>query len=433
MPNRSGDLADARQSASVSTGAESGHEPDGFSLWPHLLAMAIVVLLFGSLMGPLSSNTTLTVAAAVAGLGVLHSLARNGPVAWRTILLAVLVVAIVAFRGYIEPPSTIYGQTKLINFCTLTFVTMITAVAVTSGRAVRALAAWWVLVGLVLAGLAVLGEGGAAGGRAEVEGSNPVWLGRALAASVVIAVCLGATKCWRWRRLVLILPVLVAGLLATGSRGPALATIVGVVVLVLAPTARRSRQVVWLIIFVTIGLVAGPMIPALSNSRFAQFISGEVGGEESRADMWREALRVIPDHPWGAGLGNWSGVSMSSFEWPHNIFLEVLVEQGWAVGTALILFVGSVIRRLWRSSGDDPVLQLALALVATETIHVSTSGDLNARTFFFVLMLGAALLVKQRIDPEPQAAPVEDSLQETRQRVSRVSASPRRPAMARRD
>lgn len=380
---------------------------DGFSVWSHLLALAVVLILFGSLMGPLSSIATVRLAVVIAGLGVVRALAVHGAIAWRTVLMAALLALVVGFRAYLDPPTSAYGQMKWTNFCTLTSVTMATAAAVTSRRTVHALAMWWVIAGVVLAGLALL-DPAAGSGRAQVEGSNPVWLGRAIAASMVIGVWIGVTRIWRWWRLTLVLPILAAGLLATGSRGPALAAAVGIVVLLLAPTARRSKQVLWLVVLVMGFVFAAPFVPALSNSRFGQFVTDVDVTGESRSAMWLTAARTIPDHPWGVGLGDWAPATMSRFDWPHNIFLEVFVEQGWLVGGCLVVLVFAVFRGLWRNSGSDPVLQLAVALLATETIHVSTSGDLNARTFFFVLLFGVGQLNKQRFIPALSAPETED-------------------------
>lgn len=375
----------------------------------HLLAMAVVVMLFGSLLGPLNSTAILAIAAGVVIVGILRSLARDGAIAWRTLGLALLIAGLVALRAYYDPPMSEYGDSKWVNFCTTTLATMAAAAAAFGKRAVRALALWWLVAGAALALLAVSGSDTGAG-RAQVDGSNPVWLGRAIAASCVIAVWMGVSGVWRWWRVLLLLPLLGAGLLATGSRGPATAMVIGVLVLFLPPSERRSRQLIGVSVMGVVALLVAPLVPAVADSRFGQFlVEGDVEGE-ARSDMWLSGLRVIPDYPWGAGLGEWSTAATSSFDWPHNIFIEVFVEQGWLVGVLLVALVVTTIRRLWRQSGNDPAIQLALALVVTETVHVSTSGDLNARTFFFVLLLGVALLNKHRFQPPLEGQADEEEL-----------------------
>lgn len=386
---------------SVDHRQESPQRPDAdsFSLAAHVLAVGVIVLLFGTLLGPLGNPVVLGLSAAVVGLGILRALVRQGAIAGRTLFLAVLIAGVVALRAYYDPPVGDYGQTKWFNFATTTLATMAAATAVSNRRTVRAVATWWVIAGVALAALAFL-DPGAATGRAEVDGSNPVWLGRAIAASVVITVWMGASGTWRWWRIVLLMPILGAGLLATGSRGPAVAAVIGIIVVFVTPTARRSSQVLWLFLAGATGALVAPLIPAVANSRFGQFIAqGDVGGEV-RNMLWEVSLRAIPDYPFGVGVGQWSqATGITQHAWPHNLFLEVFVEQGWLVGLALLLLLMTVASRAWRKSGNDPALQLALALLATETIHVSTSGDLNARTFFFVLLLTVALLLRQRFEP----------------------------------
>lgn len=398
----------ARTAAAREPGGDGATAQDRFSIGAHLVAIAVVLLLFGNLLGPLGSSVVLMGAAGVVGIAILRSLARHGAVAWRTVLLALLIALVVAIRAFYDPPMTTYGQTKWVNFTTTTLATMAAAAAVSRPRVIRAMAVWWVVVGMALAVLALAGPA-AATGRAQVEGSNPVWLGRATSASIVIAVWMGASSTWRWWRVVVVVPILAVGLLATGSRGPAAAAIIGVTVLLLAPTARRSRQSLWLVLLGAGGLAIAPTVPAVANSRFGRFIADGDVGSETRGSLWTESLRAIPDLPFGAGIGDWSqATGITRHAWPHNVFLEVFVEQGWLAGVLLVVLVIIIARRLWRRAGDDPGLQLALALLVTETVHVSTSGDLNARTFFFVLLLAVTLLNKRRFEAQGQGLPTGD-------------------------
>lgn len=401
---------------------------DRTSAGAHLLGMGVVLLLFGSLLGPLNQPVLLGLAAAIVCGGIIRALALHGAIAGRTLFMVLVIAGVVGLRGIYDPPIGEYGHTKWVNFSTLAAVTMAAAAAVIHRRSVRAVAVWWVVAGVALAGFAFL-DPGAATGRAQVDGSNPVWLGRAIAASLVVVVWLGVSRTWRWWRVALLVPILGAGLLATGSRGPALAAVVGVVVLLIAPTARRSSQILWLAFGGVLALFIAPMIPAVADSRFGQFIAQGDVGDESRNTLLSASIHAIPEYPLGAGLGQWSqATGITRHQWPHNLFLEVFVEQGWLVGAALVLLVTTVAYRAWRRSGGDPALQLAIALLATETIHVSTSGDLNARTFFFVLLLTVALLCKQSFEPTEPTEPVEAT---ERQPVPDIGVS-KTPARGRR-
>ncbi|MGN7246450.1 O-antigen ligase family protein [Janibacter anophelis] len=350
-----------------------------------------MVLLFATLLGPLNSTPVVAVAALVAAGGVVRALSVHPAAVGRTIMLCVVIAAVVAVRAYYDPPVSEYGREKWVRFCTLTLASMLAATAFTSMRFVRVLAGWWVVTGVVLAALALTGPM-AATGRAQVDDSNPVWLGRAIGASLVIVLWLGARGVWRWRFPLVLTPVLGLGLLATGSRGPTVGAVLGASIVLLLGTNGRSARYVWIVLLGVVGVLILPLVPGVQSSRIGQFASaGNVNGEE-RNTLWTTALQLISDHPGGAGLGGWAEASGTGFDWPHNLFLEVLVEQGWIVGAALIILVVGTLRRLLLRVGESPAAHLALALLATETVHVSTSGDLNARTFFFVLVLGVLWL-----------------------------------------
>lgn len=371
-------------------------------MFAHLLGIATVVILFGSLSEQVGGRDGLLVpvALAVVGLGVAGTVASDARVVSRALLLVVAIGGVVALSAFMNPPGLGYGQEKWESFRVTTVLTMAGAVAMFKPRVLSALAFWIVIVGLLLAVQAGLGPT-STGGRAQVDDANPVWLARAIAASVVALVWFGASRRWRWWRVIVLVPILVAGLLATGSRGPAIAALAGSLAVLLAPTDRRSGRVVGVVGIGVLAAVLAPLIPAVANSRMGRFIAQGDPGEEARSQLWRTSLRAIPDHPFGAGLGEWSAVTNSSFRYPHNIFLEVFVEQGWLAGMLLAFLVFALLRRLWRASGADDSLQLALALLVTETIHVSTSGDLNARTFFFVVVLSTALLLRHRYAVRP--------------------------------
>ena len=108
----------ARTAAAREPGGDGATAQDRFSIGAHLVAIAVVLLLFGNLLGPLGSSVVLMGAAGVVGIAILRSLARHGAVAWRTVLLALLIALVVAIRAFYDPPMTTYGQTKWVNFTT---------------------------------------------------------------------------------------------------------------------------------------------------------------------------------------------------------------------------------------------------------------------------------------------------------------------------
>jgi O-antigen ligase len=121
-----------------------------------------------------------------------------------------------------------------------------------------------------------------------------------------------------------------------------------------------------------------------------------------RDDLWFQALEMVREKPLlGWGL---DGFRANSWSYPHNIFLEVLVEGG-AIGLVLMLNIG----RAWRSHCKrmrsrlprGPLVAFALTFTAAQT-----SGDLfDSRGVFLMLALSTppqiARCVNSRLPRRP--------------------------------
>jgi O-antigen ligase len=103
-----------------------------------------------------------------------------------------------------------------------------------------------------------------------------------------------------------------------------------------------------------------------------------------RGELWTQALQLFVERPlFGWGL---DGFRANSWNYPHNIFLEVMVEGG-AVGLLLFLNVFRAWRGQCRRSNlrTPSVSLVALALTVTAA---QTSGDLfDSRGIFLMLAL----------------------------------------------
>lgn len=264
----------------------------------------------------------------------------------------------------------------------------------------------------------------AANGRESAFESNPVWIARLFSSSIVIVAWLVVTKKLRPSVGLLFAGVLMAGLYASGSRGPVIAAMAGVVVVfvVAAPSGRWAGRGFTLALLMPVVLTFLLMVPAFATSRIGAFITGNSVDLE-RTQLWSGAMEVIRSNPLGVGLGGWAGAAGEPHHlWPHNIFLKVTSEMGWMAGLALTVLVFGTGARLFRKYRMDPAGRLVLALLVTEVIHVSTSGDLNARTFFFVLVLGASLAWRGQYAADDSAS-VEASRDESDVPSVRGSAS----------
>ncbi|MDP6508464.1 MAG: O-antigen ligase family protein [Chloroflexota bacterium] len=176
-----------------------------------------------------------------------------------------------------------------------------------------------------------------------------------------------------------------AVLVATGSRGAWLATVVGMAMLV-APwwSHLRSRNRL-----LSLALVAAPAVALagfLGADRLgALFRAGDQSGA-TRVWIWDSAWRMIVDRPWtGIGPDNFlylnaefvdpAGWREPNLAHPHNLMLDTWLSTGLVGGLALGLIVGLfflVLHRAYRRPGagvDGPVLLAAAAAMAAALVH----------------------------------------------------------------
>ncbi|MEH0825571.1 MULTISPECIES: O-antigen ligase family protein [unclassified Micromonospora] len=316
----------------------------------------------------------------------------RGVVAW-----VLLAIGVLALPGFLRPPETEYGQQKLFFLVTLTLL------AALSTAVLRGWSDWELFCKLVVLATAVLAVAALTAdsqdGRSAGFGSNPIWLGRAIGVGMLAVAWL-----YFRRRLSAVLTavsalLLVPGLLATGSRGPLLATAVGLFALALAGLRRRERQAKkeWVGVTMIVGVVlAITMMPWLRPIRLHALLTDPEDElfNSARGEMFDHTLSLIRENPWGVGYGNWSGaVGLLGFDYPHNLWLELPAEAGWLIAGALVLSTALVAMRLWVVARSDARASLGLGLLLFSTVAVSTSGDINGnRLLFIALALGLLIL-----------------------------------------
>ncbi|MDO3705942.1 O-antigen ligase family protein [Micromonospora sp. C28SCA-DRY-2] len=345
----------------------------------------------------------LLTAAALAVPLVLYEVLRPASRARVVVFWVLLTFGVLALPGFLRVPESEYGQQKFFLLLTLTLLATVAVAIVRNRRDVEMFAAVFVVCGVVLALAALAGD--AQNGRSGGFGSNPIWLARAIGGAIVAVVWLYLCRRLAPWPAAAVAVLLALGLFATGSRGPLVATVVALLVLVLAglrrQTSRGRRE--WVMLGLMGGLVAAVMaLPALLPPRMYALIvdpSDELFGT-ARAEMRERTMTVIADHPMGVGYGNWNYHAwMPEHNYPHNLWLELLAEAGWLVGGAFILAVAAVAIGLWRAARVDTVAGFVLALLAFNAVAVATSGDVNAsRTLFCSLALGVLVLIRATSD-----------------------------------
>jgi O-antigen ligase len=356
---------------------------------------AVTVLLIGGLLVPGGEKTIAYPAAVVCAPLILATVLRRLPRLHWIMVFDILVFGSLGLFSLVTPaPSSQYAVQKLSYFMSLTLLSASAACLFASESRITRLARTWVLGACYLAVITVVSA--SLGERAAPFNSNPIWLGRVFSAGIVMLVWLWLSRRLQLSWAILSAGLLLAGLFASGSRGPLLAAAVGVVILlVLGGHGWRSLAIT----SGATGAVALMMqLPLFQQSRIISFAPGAILTDFSRSAMLGSTVNLIRQHPFGVGIGNWSDYSMFSraFKYPHNLFLEAAAELGVIAGVLFALFVVLILTTSLRRSWQDHSLRLPSAWLAVEIIHVSVSGDLNARTFFFVLALTFLTMIRQR-------------------------------------
>lgn len=266
---------------------------------------------------------------------------------------------------------------------------------------------WWaiVFVGVAMAGLAILN---ATGGRIYVPGGGPNTFGRNMGLMALGAAYLASrygTTVSPISATVMIVAVLL--ILMSGSRGALLSTAIGIITLLVAARASLltkfaiSSVITLAAAFLLFETVTGKDALEVFQSRI---IEATVYDRHlsARDDLWLDALDWAKERPWlGWGL---NGYRANSWTYPHNMFLEVIVEGG-GIGLLLLLNIGrawwSQMRRSRFHVPRVPVAALALLFTAAQT-----SGDLfDSRGVFLLLALSCqAVMVNTRAWQERRTA-----------------------------
>lgn len=349
-------------------------------------ALVLVGMLVGNLFPDIGGISIALICTVLAAPVVVYEVLRWLPRFHPVVLFIVPVFAVIAIHFWIVAPTSVYGQDKFEKWITATLISAVAACLIRDTGALLTFLRTWVLAALILSGLSIVGF---QGGRAETFDSNPIWLGRAISFALIAIIWM----IWqRHIRLVWALPtvlVLGVGLITTGSRGPLLSVAAAAIVMALFSGRRRIVKVLAIGGAGGLAYWAVAELPFFAESRFKTLLS-EGFADQAREMFWRITLPVIEEYPSGVGFGNWAAHAHApaQFFYPHNIFLEIFTEFGVAVGSIFTVVVILVLLGLIRGSGKDAAALVVLALFVGELVSVNFSGDLNARTFFFMLTLG---------------------------------------------
>ena len=289
----------------------------------------------------------------------LRSRSRLGAMAF------MLFAAMVAF-SYLYTVSTTYGAEKLAGFLTLGGgLFFLPFLVCTKETDMRDLVIGTALFGLVVAtsSLSFSATG------AEAPGDNPSHIGKGQVIGLAILLLLYSRFSNRWLHGVVmwaLIPCLAVGLVSSETRGP-LFSILLVLMMSFFVTAMRSasmlsRRTMLIVAAVLVGAVGVLSRHWFYGAEAAKFRykasevaalvqgSGEARGTAvQRLNYYSASLDAWTQRPLlGWGVGGWSMAywHVDDRQYPHNLFLEVLVEQGIAGLTMVLFFLAVVLHNL---------------------------------------------------------------------------------------
>jgi hypothetical protein len=220
--------------------------------------------------------------------------------------------------------------------------------------------------------------------RFTFNDANPIWLARVLGFSLLGSVSL-FLKLQKWRYVIAVeIVLLLYCILITGSRGPLIAAVAGCALL--AMQSVRSRLVLKATISIAVvasisALVVGTgLIDWLIEFRA---IRTQDNSASFRILMLQHATRLIAEFPEGIGLG---AFFYQGATYPHNIFVELVVEWGWLPGCiAISIILGSIFGLALKMKEFNFVL----AVYLMEILNASFSGDITSPRMLYGIVFAS--------------------------------------------
>jgi hypothetical protein len=201
---------------------------------------------------------------------------------------------------------------------------------------------------------------------------NPIWFSRFLVDLIFVALFYGiSNKKIKFLDVI----ILISGfslLFASGSRGPILSLVLVSILAFINHNPSKRK----LIIFASLSILIllGPVIiPKILNFNIYSVMD--------RLDSYQFSISKFIENPWGYGLGSfgilYNGLDERSY--PHNIFLEIIVELG---GVGLIVF-SMLIYYTMRTYNRKNIF---FYLFLISFVNAQFSGDLASNNYVFVYM-----------------------------------------------
>lgn len=277
-------------------------------------------------------------------------------------ITAFFFFALIVAASYLYTPAPQYGGEKLIRVLLIgSFFLLAPLYLINSEDDVRDF-------GLAFVGLALLQafvlfarvgrvSSGSAAPDTDVTRIGAGWL---LGMAILLLCFYPITKTSFSRKILAVfaLPVLIAGLIASASRGALFATLIAGMFLLHRVYKGRGKVIVLAVAILAL-VCAGSafyFLRSMGNGKYsekadeiAQMVQGHQssGTAAERLDFYRSAFREIEQRPLlGLGVGGWSvyyfGKDVRAY--PHDLLLEISTEEGLVGVFAFALFLWAIYR-----------------------------------------------------------------------------------------
>lgn len=330
-----------------------------------------------------------------------------------------ILFGILLCLSFIYTPSPVYGLRKILRFNTFALTMFITPLIVikTPADSKRLLTYFKYLI-IIIIGIMLfqfvyfLNQGSYAivlayWNRISIPGANPIQVSRYLAigAAMMITLLIRNRPAESIHYLVILFAILLS-IILSGSRGPLISVIIGVVVYAILYERKNVRRIYgygFLAIFIiTILLI---ILPEILTQRFMNLTEGSIiltqqgikriSTIATRLEFWTMSLQSwlssIPNFLFGLGAGGFSSLFIwRDWRWyPHNLFFEIIVEIGLIglilMSTFLTKSYQAIKIGFRRGSFTD---HSALWVVGTFVIFFAAqfSGDFNDNRILWMLI-----------------------------------------------
>jgi O-antigen ligase len=257
--------------------------------------------------------------------------------------------AVLASYSYTSAPN--YGGVKLARFLLIGTLFLVSGIVlIRNEKEFRRVSFFFVAAACLTAFQMIFHlEHRVAGTETDITRIGAGWL---LGMSVLLLLAYQIARDSRRNRLliVVVLPLLSAGLIASAARGPIVSLVLTLPVTLFWFSKHRFSVAAIAAAALMVASCIGAYVyfrhvdPDKYSAKLGEMISLSRGDSASgsgakRLGYYSRTIAAIPDHFWlGQGIGSWSMFyyGRDTREYPHNLFLEIMFEEG-ALGQILLL------------------------------------------------------------------------------------------------